>query len=444
VAAHPPAGSSSDWRAALSIGIRLVGQASKRGGYRRVPTPAALVDGIEAWLREDARDMLVTIRRLPGDGGRAALRMRLHPAAGEVEIAAAEGGRVSAVGATAEVGPGYHTYLAHLLRRLGTEHGISWEPPDVQAGTGDLTGFFESGRREDAEQPLLVWLRDTLQRACDQRVRGGQPLDLIVSTPDKFEFDGAIATPLGPRDDAWLSAAVGNPRVAVELWPWFADATDARYLLNRALCLMWTEVRWRPAIEEGEPEVIDEVLRLLRRAFPLEPALPYPWPEWKALLDIAGDPDPMRERVESEAATASDAALIGYRRRPVRVEQAGWQLTVPGSFAIHRTDDELRVSEGDRTITIAASPTGTAAGPMAPEVFLDRVAGHLGSEVLHHRDGEVVARAKLAIDPTSVVEVAVLEGYSAVRGSGAAIRIVIHDAADWEWALDMWRSLRPV
>jgi hypothetical protein len=436
--------SSAHWRAALSIGIRLLGQASKRGRYRRLPTPAALVDDIEAWLREDAKEMLVALRRLPTDGDRAAVRLRLHPAAGEVEVAVAEGGSVSAVGATAEVGPGYHTYLAHHLRRLGAENGITWEPPDVQAGTGDLTGFFETGRRADAEGPLLVWLRDTLQRARDQRSLGGQPVDLIVSTADRFTFDGAIATPLGPRDDAWLSAALANPRTAVEIWPWFADATDARYLLNRALCLMWTEVRWRPAIEEGEPEVVDEVLRLLRRALPLEPELPYPWREWKELLDIARDPDPLRERVEQEAAAAPEGPPIGYRRNPVRVEQAGWQITVPGSFATLRTDEELRASGGDRTITIAASPTGTDAAPMAAETFLERVAGHLGNEVLHHRDGEVVARAKLAIDPTSAVEMAVLEGYAGVRGSGAAIRIVIHDPADFEWALNMWRSLRPV
>ena len=409
-----------------------------------MPSPGVLADDIEPWLREDAKDMIVAFRRLPAEGGRVALRLRLHPAAGEVEIAIAEGGRVSVVGATSEVGPGYHTYLAHLLRRLGSAHGITWDPPDVQAGTGDLTGFFETGRRADAEAPLLVWLRDTLQRACDQRALAGQPLELIASTADRFTFEGAIATPLGPRDDEWLSAAVANPRVAVELWPWFADATDARYLLNRALCLMWTDVRWRPAIEEGEPEVVDEVLRLLRRAFPLEPSLPYPWREWKELLDIAGDRDPMRERVEREAVAAADGPRIGYRRQPVRVAQAGWQLTVPGSFATFRTDEELRASEGDRTITIAASPTGTPSSPMAAETFLDRVAAHLGKEVLNHQDGEVVARAKLAIDPTSAVEMAVLEGYAAVRGSGAAIRITIHDAADWEWALDMWRSFRPV
>ena len=81
---------------------------------------------------------------------------------------------------------------------------------------------------------------------------------------------------------------------------------------------------------------------------------------------------------------------------------------------------------------------------MPAETFLDRISGHLGTDVLVHRAGEVQGRAKLAIDPTSVVQTAVLEGYSAVTGSGAAIRIVIHDAADWEWALDMWRSFRPV
>src|SRR5205085_11312416 len=128
-------------------------------------------------------------------------------------------------------------------------------------------------------------------------------------------------------------AAMANPRVAVEIWPWFADVTDARYLLNRALCLMWTDVRWRPTLEEGEPELVSEVLRLLRWAFPLDPKLPYPWREWRELLDMAGERDPMRERVNREAAAAPDGPRIGYRRRPVRVVQSGWQLTIPGPFA---------------------------------------------------------------------------------------------------------------
>jgi hypothetical protein len=429
----------------LRIGIRLVGRTSKRGVRRQSPTPAALIDDLEAWLRKDAEEMVVSARRLPTTADRAVLLARLHPAAREIEITATAGGRISAGGSTAEVGPGYHTYLARLLRRLGAENGISWEAADPIAGTGDLTGHFESGNREDAERSLLAWLRAQLQAASERRASGGEPYELLAAEAEHFDVIGAVATALGPRDDAWLRAAVENPRVAIEAWPWFADATDARYLLNRAVCHMWTDVRWRPPTEAGENELIVEVLRLLRRAFPLDPGLPYPWREWKELLDFAGQPDQMRERVEAEAAAASPtSALIGYRRRQVRVEQAGWTITIPGSFATRRTEEEFWAGGGGRTITIAATPTGTGDAPMPPDVFLDSVTAHLGGELLRHDANGVAGRAKLALDPTSAVEAAVLEGYSAVRGSGAAVRIVIHSAEDWDWALGMWRSLRPV
>ena len=35
-----------------------------------------------------------------------------------------------------------------------------------------------------------------------------------------------------------------------------------------------------------------------------------------------------------------------------------------------------------------------------------------------------------------------LEGFSAVTGRGAAIRVEFEDADDWRWAVDLWRSLR--
>ena len=55
----------------------------------------------------------------------------------------------------------------------------------------------------------------------------------------------------------------------------------------------------------------------------------------------------------------------------------------------------------------------------------------------------MIGRAKLSSDTSSGVEVGVLDGYSAVVGSGAAIRIVFDDPGDWQWALDMWRTLAP-
>ena len=88
--------------------------------------------------------------------------------------------------------------------------------------------------------------------------------------------DAAVATVLGPRDEAWLKAAIGDPRVALEVTPWWADATDARYLLNRALVLMWLQVRWRTPAMEGEADLFDEVHRLLSTRPPhrTRPAVP--------------------------------------------------------------------------------------------------------------------------------------------------------------------------
>ena len=116
---------------------------------------------------------------------------------------------------------------------------------------------------------------------------------------------------------------------------------------------------------------------------------------------------------------------------------------MPGSFAERRTDDEWWGGDGGRTITIAATETGTPDGPMSAHAFLQQVAPDLGPEALTHQAGPIMGRARLSTDGTSGVEIGVLEGYSGVVGKGAAIRIEFGDSADWRWALDVWRALTP-
>ena len=118
----------------------------------------------------------------------------------------------------------------------------------------------------------------------------------------------AIATSLGPRDDAWLGGSRRRLALAIDVTPWWADATDARYLLNRALCLMWTEVRWRPPADDDERHVHEEVLRLLARAFPLDPSLDYPWRAWHELVRFRGVDDAMTRQVEARAQGRGRAA----------------------------------------------------------------------------------------------------------------------------------------
>ena len=127
----------------------------------------------------------------------------------------------------------------------------------------------------------------------------------------------------------------------------------------------------------------------------------------------------MTRQVETRAAKAGDGPLIGYRRDPVRILHEGWELEIPGGFSERRTEDEWWGGEAGRSITLAATQTGTVAGPMSADDFLLQVAPDLGRDALSHRAGEVVGRARISTDATSGVEVGVLEGFSAVRGRGA-------------------------
>ena len=209
--------------------------------------------------------------RRPAEGeGR--LEVSLHPAARSVVLTATDAGRVTAEADTAALGPGYHRLIGRILERMEIDQSISWgrvdpDRPDVPDDAATAT-FAD---RTATERAYLGWLGRTLVEARAARMAGAAPIQ--VGAPDgvRFTFDGAIATALGPRDDAWLERAVADTRVAIDVTPWWADAIDAQSLLNRALCLMWFDVRWRPPALKPEGLVLDEVHRLLSRAYPLDP-----------------------------------------------------------------------------------------------------------------------------------------------------------------------------
>ena len=273
---------------------RLCGQAAKRGLIPRIPAGERLLADVEVWLREEYADQVRSIVSRPSsDGSAPERRIALHPAASDLRLTATDEGQVTAEAVTVPTGPGYHTFVARLLERLGDDLAIAWEPPmasdvDPVLGAGDLT--LASGDRPTAEHAHLAWLHSTLAGARGARTRGARGIHVGTPPGVVFDVDDAIATPLGPRDDAWLERALADPRVAIEITPWWADATDARYLLDRALCLMWTDVRWRHPGSDEERAVDDEVLRLLRRAFPLDTELAFPWTAWLELLEVRQTP----------------------------------------------------------------------------------------------------------------------------------------------------------
>lgn len=413
------------------------GHASKRGIIPRLPTGERLLGDVEAWLTAEYAETVMTTARRTLPGGGARLAVRLHPAAPDLVLEAADSGLVTATAETSPVGPGYHRFVGRVLDRLGLELSIAWTRDHPAA---ELT-FWE---RPAVERAYLAWLGPTLVAARAAVRAGERRIHVGLPTDTRFGTDGAVTTALGPRDGEWLEAAVGDPRVAVDVTPWWADATDGRYLLNRALCLMWRDVRWRPPVADGEADLLDEIHRLLARAFPIEPGLPYPWHAWAELVAIRGIRDGMARQVTDRAAAVPPPATpLGYRRDPVTISHAGWALEIPGTFAERRTAEEWWGGGSGRSITLAAVETGGERGPLSASAFLDQVASDLGADGLTHHLGSVLGRARMTTDTSSGVEVGVVEGYAAVTGSGAAIRILFDDPEDWRWALDTWRALAP-
>lgn len=436
----------------MGLTIRVVGQAAKRGFIPRIPPPDHLMTDVQAWITAEYGGVIRSIRCERMTAGEAELLLDLHPAADTVSITTGGIGRIVAYADASPVGPGYHTFVARMLERLGADLGISWSGDEASATPASEAGHRAAwavaqtplAERPDVERAHLALLGRALGRARELRRQGASGIQVGMRPGTRYTFDGAIATPLGPRDDAWLDQALHDGRVAVDVRPWWTDATDARYMLNRALCLMWTDVRWRSPADDAERAVVDEALLLLRRALPMDPSLPYPWREWHELMALRDVDDPIEERIALRAERADPTVPpIGYRRRSVTIVHEGWALEVPGSFAERRTAEEWSGEERGRRVTLAGVATGTGAGPMLPEAFLERVGGDLGDVVLNHQDGDLVGKARIGTDASSGVEVAVLEGYSAVPGRGAAIRIVFEDAGDWRWAVDLWRALRP-
>jgi hypothetical protein len=410
--------------------IRLEGQASKRGLIPRMPGGERLLTDIAEWLTAEYPDEVRATPQRTLPSGLHELHVTLHPAAPDLLLRANDDGEVTAAAETLDGGPGYHRFVGRVLERVGREQSIDWNP--------DTAGL-AFAERPEVETAYLAWLGPALGQVRNTRKRSSAGVQIGLPAGTKFTFEGALATALGPRDDDWLESAYGNPRVAIEVTPWWSDATDSRYMLNRALTLMWLHVRWRKPAIDGEAEVLDDVHRLLSRAYPVEPGLPYPWHAWAELVAVRGLDDAMARQVNTRVKIEPAEAPIGYRRDPVTITHEGWALEVPGDFAERRTEEEWWGGGAGRGITLAA----TDIGDMSAHAFLAQVASDLGADVLSHQAGPVVGRGRITTDSSSGVEVGVLDGFSAVNGSGAAIRIVFEDPADWQWALEMWRSLAP-
>ncbi len=416
----------------MGVGFHLIGR--HEGGQ-------SFLGPVEDWLRQECKDTWMAGGSVTDADGRPALQVVLHPTAEAIELVAFDPRTLVVSAKTSSVGPGYHVYLCELLQRMGVALGIQWDPPDAERANLDDTGFFHTGDRSGVAGAMLEWLQSSAKRALEILDRGYDGLGLSMPADSQFQHELAISTVMGPRDRAWLERVAEDPGAGVDIFPWWDEGLGATYLLGRAMCQMWTDVRWRDPMSPDERTLLSQVVRLLGQAYRVDPTLPYPTREWQEILGLLGIEDPSVEEALQRHPVIEDAPKIGFRRLPIRAQlPEEWTITVPGSFATrYEEDGRWTAFEVGRSVSVACQASRAQDGsPAAVEELLEGVRAIEG-EPLDYAGERVVGVAR--VTPSAEGEGWVLTGACAVPGSVAMCSISFHDESRRAWAVATWQSL---
>ena len=340
------------------------------GSSRGCPAVSAC-SRIRAWLTAEYPDQVRSTRQHVLPTGETQLRVGLHPATPDLILTADDSGssgrsrrRSRAAPATTASSDGCSSASARSSTSTGTRASPISRSPSVprwrrRTSAGSVRRSRGARTRASGAARASRWARHPA-RATRSRARSRRRW-VPATTP-------GWSRPSPTRASRSRSRRGG------------LDATDGRYLLNRALALMWLEVRWRKPAVDGEAERLEDVHRLLSKAYPIEPGLPYPWHDWAELVAFGG----YRGRDDPAGQLADQAQPpgppIGYRRDPVSISHEGWALEIPGDFAERRTEEEWWGGGAGRSVTLAATDTARWRAGVPGQV-----AGDLGSEALTHQ-----------------------------------------------------------
>lgn len=424
----------------MSIGLHVTGTRTARS--------KDLLGEVLAWLRATYAQTLCATMRAMDDERRPCLLASFHPGSEDVVLTARDDGGLIASAVTSTAGPGYHAYVCEVLHALGEKFDIAWDAEDPSGETGDETGYFHTRDRAALEDAMARWLSVLAGRVRALTKEGHTDIALSLPVGREYTHDGLFATPLGPRDAAWLDATCADGRAGFDVFPWSEPGTGAGYLLGRALVRMWTDVRWRtPAATAAEErETLEEVIALLEAAYADDPRRAYPWREWAELLALLGRDSLLATRAQLRAETAPLTPAIGYRRREVRVTiSGGWSLVVPGDFA-ERWDEQGTwcAWDGRRTLWFTSFSMKDAQGKDRSATVQETLAGlpKLEGDTATFVAGDVHGVAALGRGTDQGVELQQLRAYAAVPANAAVLTLCFETDAEREWAYEVWRSLR--
>lgn len=326
--------------------------------------------------------------------------LRFHPAADPVKIWFSDPTTIHLLADTVSAGPGYHLFVCDILWAISEKFGINW---DQQASEDHQNPTFFSGDPEEAYREMFAWLGSMATSASAMQSGEG---NFHLSMPPSYQFFSKypLITPMGPRSHEWLKEVSKSPAKGADVFPWLEPGIGAKFLLNRALTHMWSDIRWCPPLGDGDEALMRTVLALLREAAKQDPSLDYPWREWAELLSYLQIKDDLTAVVNKHAKNAKATEPIGYRRGKVRAAlDQGWTAILPGSYSESATYDPSthnhtwQYSGDDLMIWVTTYPTyGDEQGNIMPieEAVkeLDELEANIGKFVEEDKSGKILRR----------------------------------------------------
>jgi hypothetical protein len=440
----------------MGVGLYL------NGSYK---PPARKKDPVDAWLQavsnwfdediagDDFWGHFFTRCRIGRTyDGKPALFVYIHPAGEDVEFQVPESGRVIVSTKTSTVGPGYHTALCRLMHRFGEDKKVRWHPAgDEDNASQDETGYFFSGDRAAVEEEMLQHLKAIARISVDTLEATGHTLETWhMPIGHSYDYPGGVRTPLGVRAAEWIRAVVDNPRNGIDIYPWWEEGLAPQFYLGRALCELWSKVRWRPVLTDEEYDDWDYVHRDLCHAYEADPSLDYPWREWAELIDILDGSEgasmvsrDLRPEIKKRAARVPrDLPLIGYRRYPVKVDLVdGWSIRIPGTMTEAWEEGTWSAWDGQRTVWFTAwSFKANDDSPIPAAKVLKELTLREGDPIQHRQD-RLIGKAVVRETEEEEKVLQNVNAFSAVDGKAALCNIFYEDKADYDWAVATWHSL---
>lgn len=437
----------------MSLGLSIIGTYAARGNQKRPAAPAAWLNELGQWLSAGFDGQLEWEPEVREVDGEPVLYAALHPCAEAIEVVAPNRGVVRLSAMTTSVGPGYHQFVCSLMDRMAEDLGVAWGP-EVAGESDDETGYFYGRDRARLEREMLTWLGAVCRAFTEpggmldgEHKPGDVPPAMAMDLGTRFLHGGDATTPMGPRSRAWFEAAAAEPQRGTDFFAWWEEGESARTLLGRAEALMWSLVRWVPAVTEEDLEVQRRAAELLAAAYDLDPSLAYPWREWAELMALAEWEGEPREEVERRAAAEPPTQPIGYLRSDVVASLPGpWTVVLPGAMSmVDDESDDFVATDGTRTVRCYSMSLGEGnERPSMEEIMRDppesdlENAEKLGPWTLGRVGGMgEVGRVREDGDEYWAMTTAVC-----TDGELTVLTMTYDRDEDRQWAERTWRSVR--